>query len=365
MNITYLIGNGFDINLGLETGYRDFLKQYRIVEESDSETFRFFKKSIRDNSDLWKDAELGMGAITQAFYDNRMGQEEFENCYTDFTLKLAAYLREQENELDEVAFQDNASWIGTFAKDIMSFTNGLTEDKRRMIEAHVSMISGGYNISFLNFNYTNTLDRFIKYSAVRKALGTRFYKGSYQENVFDSICHVHGTVEAEMVFGVDSVEQIKQPKIITNDLFSKLFIKETANVLFEERTEEKAKQIINSSDLILIYGMSIGETDRRWWNRICELLLNRKLYVIIYDYSMPDEGLQKIQYLRYREDAVNHFVGYYDLKIDNISKMKERIIVCRANPFSSIKELAPKSRESRLREAYKKRTINSLDAPSL
>lgn len=28
MNVTFLIGNGFDINLGLKTSYKDFYEQY-------------------------------------------------------------------------------------------------------------------------------------------------------------------------------------------------------------------------------------------------------------------------------------------------------------------------------------------------
>ena len=34
MNITFLIGNGFDLNLGLATAYSDFVKYYK---ETDAE----------------------------------------------------------------------------------------------------------------------------------------------------------------------------------------------------------------------------------------------------------------------------------------------------------------------------------------
>ena len=35
MNITYLVGNGFDLNLGLQTKYTDFIKVYKNQVMSD------------------------------------------------------------------------------------------------------------------------------------------------------------------------------------------------------------------------------------------------------------------------------------------------------------------------------------------
>ena len=40
MNVTFLIGNGFDLNIGLETTYSAFLKDYGIVTDKDSELIK-------------------------------------------------------------------------------------------------------------------------------------------------------------------------------------------------------------------------------------------------------------------------------------------------------------------------------------
>ena len=37
MNITYIIGNGFDINLGLKTSYRDFY-EYILAQENNTDS---------------------------------------------------------------------------------------------------------------------------------------------------------------------------------------------------------------------------------------------------------------------------------------------------------------------------------------
>ena len=72
MNITFLIGNGFDLNLGLDTRYTDFLAEYLQDNSQDNEEIKSFKADIRKqqcgNSDtsenLWANAELAFGRYT-------------------------------------------------------------------------------------------------------------------------------------------------------------------------------------------------------------------------------------------------------------------------------------------------------------
>ncbi len=46
MNILYILGNGFDINLGLKTRYSDFYKYYIGIESKD-ENIRKLKIDVR------------------------------------------------------------------------------------------------------------------------------------------------------------------------------------------------------------------------------------------------------------------------------------------------------------------------------
>ena len=47
MNITFLIGNGFDLNLGLDTRYTDFLSEYKklLTREKNTSKKKFLKIS--------------------------------------------------------------------------------------------------------------------------------------------------------------------------------------------------------------------------------------------------------------------------------------------------------------------------------
>ena len=47
LNITYLIGNGFDRNMGLSTSFSDFLKEFLKEVEGDDPQIRKLKEDIR------------------------------------------------------------------------------------------------------------------------------------------------------------------------------------------------------------------------------------------------------------------------------------------------------------------------------
>ena len=51
MNITFLIGNGFDLNLGLSTSFSSFVNSYKVLpSEPDSKHIIDFKNEIKNNT---------------------------------------------------------------------------------------------------------------------------------------------------------------------------------------------------------------------------------------------------------------------------------------------------------------------------
>ena len=101
MNITFLLGNGFDRALGLETGYKAFYKWY-VKQSKDNlaewvVTFRGeIDKYIHNDPDAdayWSDAEYGLGQYTEKFTIDTVDQ--FIDCYEDFRDNLILYLKIQ------------------------------------------------------------------------------------------------------------------------------------------------------------------------------------------------------------------------------------------------------------------------------
>ena len=59
MTVTFMIGNGFDINCGIKCSYRDVCAGYSKTE-SKSELIAEFKKNIDKDLDTWADFEMAM-----------------------------------------------------------------------------------------------------------------------------------------------------------------------------------------------------------------------------------------------------------------------------------------------------------------
>lgn len=65
MNITFLIGNGFDINIGLKTRYQnfyDYLKDSGNMKKLTSELNE--KSNVDFDKVMWSDLELGLSGLS-------------------------------------------------------------------------------------------------------------------------------------------------------------------------------------------------------------------------------------------------------------------------------------------------------------
>ena len=62
MKITYLIGNGFDLGIGLSTGYQSFITWY-LNQPSENKEVDWLKGRINKSLEQWSDAELAFVAL--------------------------------------------------------------------------------------------------------------------------------------------------------------------------------------------------------------------------------------------------------------------------------------------------------------
>ena len=84
MKITFFIGNGYDINIGLKTAYHDFLKWY-VEQPSKNDTITDFKKIIEDGIEYWSDLEIALGKYTTRF----SSFEQIEEVYDDINNEIS------------------------------------------------------------------------------------------------------------------------------------------------------------------------------------------------------------------------------------------------------------------------------------
>ena len=114
--ITFLIGNGFDINVGLNTRYSEFCKYY-LNKYSDD----MLAKEIQKDYELWSDLEIALGEYTEKV--SELNEEKFFESKDVMENALADYL---ENEMVRIRLtEENANDVVMEFKDsILNFYKG-------------------------------------------------------------------------------------------------------------------------------------------------------------------------------------------------------------------------------------------------
>lgn len=110
MNVTFLVGNGFDINLGLKTKYTDFYPSYLAKGYND-----ILSKDIEDNYKNWANLEIALGKVLAKISPDQI--REFLDCKGNLEKCLAAYLRSEAKRIDV----SSEKLPGEFQKEITNF----------------------------------------------------------------------------------------------------------------------------------------------------------------------------------------------------------------------------------------------------
>ncbi|MBR3872777.1 MAG: bacteriophage abortive infection AbiH family protein [Clostridia bacterium] len=351
MNITFMIGNGFDLNLGLETAYRHFLKHYLSHTDGDSPRVSYFKQKISQDWENWSDVELALGQITKD-YTGDDAAIAFMECYDDIFDKLAEYLTNEEKRLDEGALDALGK---AMAYGLKNWQEGFRPQRKREIDSHIQNFSGGFTYNFIIFNYTRTTDKALS-SIEGKTLGRRQHGNTLYENAIGKYIHVHGYTDKDMILGVNDESQIANMKIFEkhSPFEADRLIKPTANLMFENGTDSLAHAILQKSDLVYIYGMSLGMTDQIWWERIEKVLSQKSdMQVIIYSYDAPSDALHYHRFLQHEDRIRSKICDYFDAS--NL-ELGERVHVTSNNIFSKLTNIVPK----RIKETKQINENNSL-----
>lgn len=342
MNVTFLIGNGFDLNLGLDTRYTDFLKDYLKDDPRDSDEIKAFKEDIKkkETENLWSDAELAFGRYTDDIVQQRKTAASFSMRRIDFCTKLAKYLQKQETRIAVEGHEQ------AFVNAIQEFRSGLSEAQNEAVGRASIAFDGGYVFNFIVFNYTCIIDQIIE-AAQRSKLtpGIRRYRGDAEQNSFGKVIHVHGTTTNEMIFGVNDESQIANMALFNEQspFYLNSFIKQETNKSNESRIDEKTHEIVQTSSFIYIYGMSMGDTDKIWWQRIIERMKTQvNTHVFIYCFDAPKDTLIREGRWFYDDEKKEQFLKFAEG--DN-SALKSRIHIMDTDIFAALANIADESED--------------------
>lgn len=277
MDNVLIIGNGFDLNLGLKTMYSDFLASNEFKEIINDEVItgrNYIKRHIVDKINLenWIDIELEL---------------------TNFSKNIGSFIIQ--NKKSDLVFEDFKEIKQALLHYLsgIDYTININTLAYKLIETFCSRngTKPNYLFSILNFNYTNVAENIIR---------------SLNHNA--DIHYIHGSLkENDIVFGVEDNADII-------DEFS--FLKKSCSPAFNNKNVY-IEDVLETSRSIIFFGFSLGKTDHTYFkdffiNRTKELR-NRKGDLDKYNLTFYYYGEKDYNYL---------MLQLIDLTDNNVMKLR-------------------------------------------
>lgn len=211
-----IIGNGFDLNLGLKTRYSDFINSGHFQQNKEDNMLFQYLDTQNVEKKGWIDAEIELKNYT------KLKPEKYYDEFIELNNSLKQYLK-------DAADPESDIYKEIYKKD--------SEAKK-----FLNMVAG-LNFLIFNFNYTRTCED----------LFFHLYHGNdtlYQDAI-KRIIHVHGSLENnDIIFGIEDKSYIDEEYI---------FLKKSVNPNFCNLDIEKIMQ--KSTKNVAFFGYSLGITD--------------------------------------------------------------------------------------------------------
>jgi hypothetical protein len=289
MQILYIIGNGFDLNLGLKTSYYDFYQFYKKMK-SNNVAVQKLKDNISKTYESWSDLELELGSYTQ----HLKKIEEFDDIMGDIGDKLSQYLKIEEDKLESYKIDQQKFF------EYLSFPEKLflPTDEENLIEIKKKWGSHNWDLNIYTFNYTSVIEKIFGDKQKNVLLTTHNLKNKATVTLRETK-HIHGFLNNDMVIGVNDKSQIKNESFHENRDVLESIVKSECNRANRNGIDRKFTDKIRTANLICIFGSSIGDTDNKWWELIGERLKSDCNLLI---FSKGEEVSPRIRHMQARAE---------------------------------------------------------------
>lgn len=286
MRTAFLVGNGFDLSLGMETDPLSFLSDFVSEHLSDSSepAARLAAKIQKDGFDTWSDYEMALGRYSSAFEENEAG--DYLRQKAELDRYLGEWLEKKNRQFKDDFISANAmSCLSSMA----SFSDSLPQLQKNLISSIRNRHSNEHwRQDIICFNYTDVLLRMYEKVGGKDAKLASLNGGLY--SMLGDFIQPHGSLRRrEIVCGVDNIQQI-----VNQSLQSKLEVQQnlvkpiTIGKVLYRNDDDRAINTIRNANIICVFGMSFGKTDARWWKEIVSVLKgdrNKLLIIFSYGYS--------------------------------------------------------------------------------
>lgn len=263
MQLTFILGNGFDLAIKMKTSYGNFYEWYKD-QPDESEEVKLLKITIQEElakgNDNWKDFEYALGQFTAIVTDKR----KFINCFECARESLITYLKKVYDD----AKAANNDFLKSATYRLVELSQKISEDLPENKKQLFSVSKETKTIfNCISFNYTPVLRDGAK-DMTDNAGGISNRDGWYGTYEIGKTLNVHGQLDDFPILGVDNPSQIANMNFRDDPDILELMVKGEIDKRLGKDWRAEAREIINSSDKIYVYGASMGDTDEFWWKEI-------------------------------------------------------------------------------------------------
>ena len=303
MRVTWIIGNGFDLNLGLRTSYRDFIERAYLASPDGPAKRRLLdsiSKVAGGDVQNWSDLEELSGIITQEYDVSE--KDLFFQGFEDMLAVLDGYLAKEQEAfctrppshamVDE--FWGSIARLGERLPPMELAAVGDFQDARE-----------NNSFDFISLNYTDPFDRLLE-AAKREHRPFDRRMNMYRDSAGE-VLHVHGTVgpAGGLVFGVSDDVQVANPAFALDPEFAELWVKTRRNAYDGFYRTQEAFDRIFKSDLVVVFGCSLGKTDEYLWHEVVSgLAADEGRRLLVFDHLMLPKASVRGRLSQIRRDEV-------------------------------------------------------------
>lgn len=274
MNILYIFGNGFDKALGMATSYPEFYDYLKDKVNGGSVLLQEMQKEITRDTELWADMELGLGKFTSI--TNNI--EEFDAFYFELSEHLRDYLKYENDKFTpttplKIKVKEDLTNIRKYIENL---------DKARFDDFLKPYDNSYKEINVITLNYTNSFEKIFNIATNGNNIGLNNAQ-------LRQIIHLHGQLDNSIILGVDNESQIANEEFRKIEDIKDCLVKMQSNQAMKETRHIVCKNLIDNAHLIVLFGVSLGDTDACWWKYIGKNLEKRKNLAIIQHLYAPEE----------------------------------------------------------------------------
>ena len=277
--ITFMVGNGFDLACGLNSRYIDTYDDY-VKSISKTENILNFKQNIDNNIPTWADFEMRMAEYAKAL----PSEIAFVECVNDYKEYLNEYLLTEQKHFHADLSSDKSISEAVrkeMERSFNEFYKGITPNDQRTIS---SILGNEPRIfKFICFNYTDILDQLVHLVFTAERVRGNMHLFNYQHPVI----HIHGMLNQDVVLGVDNEQQLADVPYPISQKGKRKYIKPLFVEQYDNKRKQDAMEWLHSSNVVCIFGMSLGDSDLTWRKELQDWLTeNERHHVVYYSHNL-------------------------------------------------------------------------------